>query len=111
MHLNRLIFAALLASAMATGTAFAADRPDQALDDNALAGISAGQSTNSATQTLSANSTGSTIIAGQITSGGVSFSDNAFQGFSGIGNVVVNTGNNNVIQGSLQLFLVAAPSP
>src|SRR5579863_4349547 len=111
MHIGKLILAGLLVSAISATAALAADTQRAALDDTALAGISGGQSVNTATQTLTANSTGATITAGQVTSGSVDFSDNAFQNFNGIGNVVVNTGNNNVIQGSLQVYMVTAPSP
>jgi hypothetical protein len=106
MRIGTLIIPVLVSVFTATA-ANAADTAPQALDDKALAGISAG----SDTQTVTASSTGATIAANTVTSGEVSFANNAFEGFSGIGNIVVNTGNANVIQGSLQVNLNSAPSP
>jgi hypothetical protein len=60
-------------------------------------------------QSVTASSTANVISAGSLISGGVSFSQNAFSGFSGIGNIVVNTGNNNAIQGTLSVTVVGQP--
>jgi len=110
MRIGKLISPALFVSAIATGAAFAADATRPAMDDRALAGISAGQG-NTASQNVTASSTGATLTAGTVTTGTVDFTDNAFDNFNGIGNVVVNTGNNNIIQGSLQVYMVGTPSP
>jgi len=59
-------------------------------------------------QSVTASSTANVISAGSLISGGV-FSQNAFSGFSGIGNIVVNTGNNNAIQGTLSVTVVGQP--
>ena len=115
MHIGKLIFQGLLLSAAWGSAACAAEMPLAALDDSTLAGISAGQSVNTTvntvTQTLNANSTGNSLTAGTVTSGDVNFADNAFQGFNGINNVVVNTGNNNIIQGSMQVYLTTTTTP
>ncbi len=73
-----------------------------------LSGVSGGTEIVNAlnTQTLNAAVTGNQINAGTIQSGAVSFEKGAFQGFNGIGNFVINTGNNNVLQGSLSVTVV-----
>ena len=108
MHIGKLILSGLFAAVISGTAAIAADTTHQPLDDAALADISGGQ--NTATQSLTATTTNTTLTAGTVTSGAVNFSNSAFQNFNGIGNVVVNTGNNNVIQGSLQVFMTATPS-
>jgi hypothetical protein len=52
-------------------------------------------------QTLNATVTGGNINAGSISNGHISFQDEAFNNFGGIGLVVGNTGNNNAINASL----------
>ena len=92
----------------AAPTATTAPKPMSAseLDD-----VSAGQSSpiTFTSQTLSAVSTGNQINAGTVQSGNVNFANGAFSGFTGIGNFVVNTGNNNVLQGSLSVTVVPLP--
>ena len=106
MHIAKLILSGIVASMISTTAAVAAD----ALDDSALADVRGGQSTNVATQTVTATAANS-LSAGTVESGAVDFSTNAFQNFNGIGNVVVNTGNNNIIQGTLQVYMVSSPNP
>ena len=60
-------------------------------------------------QTLGATSSGNTFNVGAMNSGTVEFGANAFSGFNGVGNFVVNTGNNNILQGSLSVTIVGAP--
>lgn len=77
-----------------------------------LSGIRAGEApqfTVTNNQSVTASSTANVISAGSLVSGGVSFSQSAFSGFSGIGNIVVNTGNNNAIQGTLSVTVVGMP--
>jgi hypothetical protein len=62
-------------------------------------------------QNLSGVSNGNSLNAESIESGAVNFSANALNGFNGIGNFVINTGNNNVLQGSLSVTIVTAPLP
>ncbi len=62
-------------------------------------------------QNLEATVTDNSISANTVTSGAVNFGSNALN-FNGIGNFVVNTGNNNVLQGSLSVTVInGAPSP
>lgn len=61
-------------------------------------------------QVLSAESLGNRIEADEITTGAVSVANGAFQGFSGIGNFVINTGNNNNVQGAISVAVHLAPT-
>ncbi|HEY2359164.1 MAG TPA: hypothetical protein VGH86_17065 [Phenylobacterium sp.] len=60
-------------------------------------------------QQLTGTTTGNTITAGSLVSGTVNFSDNALNGFTGIGNFVVNTGANNTLQGAISVSVVTTP--
>ena len=60
-------------------------------------------------QQLTGTTTGNSISAGSLVSGGVNFSDNALNGFTGIGNFVVNTGANNTLQGAISVSVVTTP--
>ena len=60
-------------------------------------------------QTVTALSTDNVISADSVVSGDVGFSQGAFANFNGIGNIVVNTGNNNAIQGTLSVTVVGLP--
>lgn len=82
------------------------------LDLQALDQISGGESVKVSVisdQTLSATSSGNSINADTVLSGGVNFAAGAFSGFNGVGNFVINTGNNNTLQGSLSVNVVALP--
>lgn len=57
-------------------------------------------------QNLNATVTGNRITAGTVSTGAVNIGDNAL-GFHGIGNFVINTGNNNVLQGSLSVTVLS----
>src|ERR1043165_2190740 len=62
-------------------------------------------------QSLNAAVSENSITAHTVESGDVSFAPNPLN-FNGIGNFVVNPGNNNAIQGSLSVTILnAAPSP
>lgn len=61
-----------------------------------------------ATQALSATNSGNSI-GGDLVSGDVSLSDNALDSFNGVGNVVINTGANSNLQGSILVTIVGAP--
>ena len=61
------------------------------------------------TQQLTGTTSGNSITAGTVTSGAIGFSPDALNGFSGVGNFVVNTGANNTLQGSINISIVAAP--
>lgn len=63
------------------------------------------------TQVLTAASTGNSVNGQTVDSGAISIGGDAFRGFSGIGNFVVNTGHNNVLQGSLSVQVALVPTP
>ena len=76
------------------------------LSEDSLASISGGESDQTlvlTNQTLSATSSGNSITANSVNAGDVNFGANVFNGFNGIGNFVINTGNNNAINGSLSV--------
>jgi len=61
-------------------------------------------------QDLSAVNTGNAISAAQVINGQVSIGPGAFSGFTGVGNFLMNTGNQNNIQGSLSINVVIPAS-
>jgi hypothetical protein len=62
-------------------------------------------------QSLAASNTGNTMtVGGDITNGSVSINPNAFSGFNGVGNFVMNTGNQNNVQGALNITIVLTPT-
>ncbi|MDB5480244.1 MAG: hypothetical protein JWO83_1297 [Caulobacteraceae bacterium] len=76
------------------------------MDEAQLDAVSAGQSPTPmaiTAQTLTASDGGNSISAANVQTGAVSFEAGALQGFNGIGNFVINTGNNNILQGSLSV--------
>jgi hypothetical protein len=90
-----------------------------AVGASSLAGTQGGANTNTninisadiiSDQELSAINTGNAISAGSITNGPISIGTNAFSGFNGIGNFLMNTGNQNNIEGTLSVNIVASPS-
>lgn len=96
-----------------------ADRPTQAnqapqrrrLPETELSAYNGGQDAGvqvQATQTLTATASGNSI-GGDLLSGDVSFSDGALDNFSGVGNVVINTGANSNLQGSVLVTVVGGP--
>lgn len=62
-------------------------------------------------QQLDGATTGNSIQAGSIVAGAVSFSSNALQNYSGVGNFVINTGANNTLQGSISISILTQPPP
>jgi len=62
-------------------------------------------------QQLDGTTSNNSIQAGTLTAGAVSFSSNALQNYSGVGNFVINTGANNTLQGSISVNIVAQPPP
>lgn len=82
------------------------------LDPADLGGVAGGQTVLQAisTQTLEATSSNNTVQAGTLNTGAVSFAPGALSGFNGLGNLVVNTGANNVVQGAINLSISATPS-
>lgn len=118
MRQPRLLLAITILAAVAGG-ASAEEAEDQArpaqgsvlgqlVDEAELAAMSGGEShvqvlTN---QNLNAISSGNTVEAETIGSGGISFSEGALSGFTGVGNFVVNTGHNNTLQGSISVNVI-----
>lgn len=116
-------------SALATGTARAAESappaPEEAApakpalsaakpqSDDTLAALSGGTAVNTSValteQDLTAVNTGNTISAGVVTTGAITVRDNAFSGFNGVGNVIMNTGNNNNLQSSMSVTVIITP--
>lgn len=60
-------------------------------------------------QTLTAINSGNSVNGETVTSGDANIGSNAFSGFDGIGNFVVNTGHNNNLQSSMNVTIVLAP--
>ena len=60
-------------------------------------------------QTLTAINTGNTVDGETVTSGDVNVGANAFSGFDGVGNFVINTGHNNNLQSTMNVTVVLAP--
>jgi hypothetical protein len=87
----------------------ATDTPE-VLNQDALANESGGtdvhvNETNALSQQdLTATSTGNSVV-GNIATGQVTFAAGALGNFNGIGNFVVNTGANNIVQGSINLTI------
>ena len=69
-------------------------------------GINVGVLTN---QILTGVSSGNTINAGQVGSGGITIETDAFSGYDGIGNFMINSGHNNVLQSSVNVTIVMTP--
>ena len=83
-----------------------------ALSSQELEGISGGDAViveAFTTQTLNATVSNSTIEAQSIQTGDVNFAPDSLN-FHGIGNYVINTGNNNVLQGSLSVTILSGPA-
>lgn len=62
-------------------------------------------------QTLTAFNNGNTVTGDTVTSGQVNLGANAFSGYAGLGNFVINTGHNNNLQSSMSVSVVLAPQP
>jgi hypothetical protein len=60
-------------------------------------------------QQLTGTTSGNTVTAGVLNSGDVSFGAEALDGFSGIGNFVINTGANNTLQGAINISIATTP--
>lgn len=76
----------------------------QPIDDQTLSDTRGGQAIVIGNQTLKSSLTGNSI-AGNYTAGGVSFSDTAFSNFSGMGNIVINTGAQANLQSAMNITI------
>ena len=80
------------------------------VDEADLAALSGGAEMVAVTnQNLTALNTGNSVNAASVVNGQVSIDANAFSGFSGLGNFVINTGNNNNLQGSMSVNIIMTP--
>jgi hypothetical protein len=82
------------------------------LSDDDLSGFSGGAAAalSAIKQQLTAMNSGNSVNAGSVVNGAVTLSSNAFAGFSGLGNFVINTGNNNNVQGVMSVNIVMVPA-
>lgn len=63
-------------------------------------------------QLLQATNSGNSVNANTVTTGAMRIDANAFSGFNGIGNFVMNSGNNNNLQGAITINVVTTgPTP
>ncbi|HEV7385070.1 MAG TPA: hypothetical protein VGN89_09340 [Phenylobacterium sp.] len=88
--------------------------PPRVLTPEEMAGVNGGAEVSIELlnrQQLTGMTTGNTVTAGTLTSGPISFSPSALNGFNGIGNFVLNTGANNTLQGAISVSVVTAPPP
>jgi hypothetical protein len=116
-----LAAAFLLTAAQASAASPAPAGSDPALtpiSDSDLAEMSGGQATTPSSismvltdQSQTATNGNNTVSAGgNVGSGDVTLGQNAFQGFAGVGNFVINTGHNNNLQGNLSVAINLAPA-
>jgi hypothetical protein len=114
-----LLFSAGLAL---TSTAFAQETPVQAtqaapadedvMSSDDLSNLSGGTGVSAVVltdQTLTAVNSGNTVSGNVVGSGDVNIGANAFSGYDGVGNFVINTGHNNNLQSSMNVTVVLAP--
>lgn len=78
--------------------------PDQLADVSGL-GV---ENTLLSEQQLNAASSGNSITANTVRSGDISMAG-ALTNFTGVGNFVVNTGNNNTLQGAISVNIITTP--
>lgn len=69
-----------------------------------LEGLRGGQSIIVGNQTLTAITTGN-VLNGDYAAGSVSFSDNAFANFGGVGNLAINTGAQVSLQSGMSIII------
>jgi hypothetical protein len=82
------------------------------VSDTELQDLSGGQAIAINEQQLkSVTSDNSVNALGNVTNGPVNLSPGAFAGFAGLGNFVINTGNNNTLQGSMSVNIMMTPAP
>jgi len=83
-----------------------------AMPSDDLESVSAGESVEVnvlTNQQLTANNTGNSVNAQSVVNGDISLSGSALNGYSGVGNFVMNTGNNNNVQGSVSVTIASSP--
>lgn len=105
----RCLVGALLGSWTFASTAEETHRPDFAaqavIEAEQLGELRAGNfdvnTTVQSKQDLTAVVTGTNIVAGSMDNGRITLQENAFSGFSGIGNFLNNTGNGNALNAAV----------
>lgn len=85
-------------------------KPLAAADLDAISGGQEITASVMSNQQLTATNSGNSVNAATVRSGDVSFAGSALSNFSGVGNFVVNTGNNNNLQGAITLNIISLPS-
>ena len=109
------VFAILAATGVSTAHAADAQSPavrpalPKALSSDDLANLSGGASPTGVAisqSTLTAVNAGNSVSADNVVTGDVNIGSGAFNGFNGVGNFVFNTGNNNNVQGSLNITIL-----
>ncbi len=115
--------ASILAAALASaGAAFAEEIPQASIaaeggdtellsleDMDALAGGTGVDVVTITEQTLTAVNGGNSVTGDTVGSGQVNIGADAFSGYSGLGNFVINTGHNNNLQASMSVSIVLTP--
>lgn len=93
---------------LAQASTLAADAPeaDAALDVAELDGLRGGDIViQDSSQTFNAVNRGNTVNGQTVDSGAMNINANAFAGYDGIGNFVMNTGHNNNLMGSVSVIV------
>jgi hypothetical protein len=101
-----------LAAAAPPALSLTADPLGETVDLDTLADLSGGDGVEVVVdidQVLTGVSGGNTITTGQLGSGAVQIGANAFEGFDGIGNFIVNTGHQNVLQSAMNVTIILVP--
>ena len=80
----------------------------QALESESAQGV---DTTVLSEQQLNATTSGNSVIATTMHTGDVAFSSSALSGFAGVGNFVINTGNNSNLQGTINVSIVTNAPP
>jgi hypothetical protein len=84
------------------------DFPDAvSLSESDLDTLRGGQGVEiTSSQNLTAQSVGNSVNANEVGSGSIALEGDAFSSFNGVANVVVNTGHNNNLQGSVSVNVI-----
>ncbi len=118
---TRMMQGSILVAALACASAASADEIPQpaaergdtellSLEDmDALAGGTGVNVVTITDQTLTAVNSGNSVTGETVNSGQVNIGADAFAGYSGLGNFVINTGHNNNLQSSMNVSIVLAP--
>ena len=95
--------------------AVATPSPTQPLDLSQLHDLNGRQGVSvivASDQLLKATNSGNSVNANTVGSGAITIGANAFAGYNGVGNFVMNTGHNNNLQGAITINIVTTgPTP